>query len=531
MRNKKLQVWLPLIFSLVMISGMFFGFKLHQQTGSTKNFFNRDKRSSLQEALDLIRSRYVDSVGIDSLQDDAMEGLMNQLDPHSVYIPATDLSEANEDIAGNFQGIGVEFNIFNDTVHVLYVVPNGPSDKAGLQIGDRILKVNDSSIVSKSLPSDAIKKLIRGEAGSKALLAVLRNNATQTISVTRGTIPIPSLDASYMMDSVTGYIKLNKFSETTYREFMGAMESLQKKGLKALLLDLRGNGGGLVNGATNIADEFLDGDKLIVYTEGTNTDKREYRAGKEGVFETGKLVVLVDELSASASEILAGALQDYDRATIVGRRSFGKGLVQEQYGLSDGSAIRLTVARYFTPSGRSIQRPYDKGKKIYMEELLDRYNSGEMLHADSFHAAKGKPFKTTGGRTVYGGGGIMPDVFVPVDSSLYIQSITKLYLEGRFNNFVYQYYMQHLPQLKQYSSPSDFSARFTNTTDAWNGLVVYAMKDSINLKKVPAADRVEVENRIKAYLARFRWRTQGFYEVANLVDKVVVQARKAVQQN
>jgi len=528
--NKKLQVWLPFIFSLVMISGMFFGFKLHQQTGSTKGFFKKDKRSSLQEALDLIRLKYVDSVGIDSLQDDAMEGIMNQLDPHSVYIPATDLSEANEDIVGNFQGIGVEFNIFEDTVHVLYVVPGGPSEKAGLQTGDRILKVNDSSIVSKTLPSASIKKLIRGEAGTKVKLDVFRKNDLHYVYVTRGTIPIPSMDAAYMMDSVTGYIKLNKFSETTYREFMGAMELLQGKGMKALILDIRGNGGGLVSQATNIADEFLDEDKLIVYTQGSNTDKREYRAGKEGVFEKGKLVVLVDELSASASEILAGALQDYDRATIVGRRTFGKGLVQEQYGLSDGSAIRLTVARYFTPSGRSIQRPYDKGKKIYMEELLDRYNSGEMLNADSFHVNKDKPFKTTSGRKVYGGGGIMPDVFVPVDSSLYIQSITKLYLENRFNNFVYQYYMAHLPELQQYKTPADFAARYNNTGDTWNQLVAYAMKDSINLKKVPPADRKEVEDRIKAYLARFKWRTQGFYEVSNTVDDIVLQARNELKK-
>jgi carboxyl-terminal processing protease len=459
-----------------------------------------------------------------------MEGLMNHLDPHSVYIPAMGLSEANEDIVGNFQGIGVEFNIFEDTVHVLHVVPGGPSDKAGLLTGDRIIKVNDSSIVSKSLPSASIRKLIRGEAGTKVKLSVLRNSALRDYFVTRGTIPIPSMDAAYMIDSITGYIKLNKFSETTYKEFMGAMENLHAKGMKALILDLRGNGGGLVNQATNIADEFIASDKLIVYTQGTNTVKREYRAGKEGVFETGKLVVLVDELSASASEILAGALQDYDRATIVGRRTFGKGLVQEQYGLSDGSAIRLTVARYFTPSGRSIQRPYDKGKKIYMEELLDRYNSGEMLNADSFHVNKNKSYKTTNGRVVYGGGGIMPDVFVPVDSSLYIQSITKLYLEGRFNNFVYQYYMSHLPQMQQYKTPADFAARFTNTGDAWNQLVIYAMKDSINLKKVPVADRQEVEDRIKAYLARFKWRTQGFYEVSNTADDIVSRAKLEIKK-
>src|SRR5215203_3647090 len=240
MRNKKLQVWLPLIFSLVMISGMFFGFKLHQQTGSTKGFFKKDRRTSLQEAMDLIRTRYVDSIGMDSLQDDAMYEMMNHLDPHSVYIPAMDVSEANEDIVGNFEGIGVEFNIFEDTVHVLYIVPNGPSDKAGLQIGDRILKVNDSSIISKTLPSTDIRKMIRGAGGSKVKLTVVRDATVQYYDVTRGTIPLPSLDAAYMVQPGTGYIKLNKFSETTYSEFMKAMEDLQKKGLQKLILDLRG---------------------------------------------------------------------------------------------------------------------------------------------------------------------------------------------------------------------------------------------------------------------------------------------------
>jgi carboxyl-terminal processing protease len=525
MRNKKLQVWLPLVFSLVMVSGMFFGFKLHQQTGSAKGFFKRDRRTSLQEALDLIKDRYVDSVGIDSLQDDALQEVVNNLDPHSVYIPATDLGEVNEDIVGNFEGIGVEFNIFSDTVHVLYVIPNGPSDQAGVRTGDKILKVNDSSIVSKTLSSQAIKKLIRGKSGSQVKLTVLRDQTTQFLYVKRGTIPLPSMDAAYLLDSTAGYIKLNKFSETTYKEFMGAMEDLQKRGMKSLVLDLRGNGGGLLSQATAIADEFLDGDKLIVYTQGTNIPKQEYKARKEGVFERGKLVVLVDELTASASEILAGALQDWDRATIVGRRSFGKGLVQEQYVLSDGSALRLTVARYYTPSGRSIQRPYDKGnKKVYMEEIYDRYENGEMLSADSMHFSKEHPYKTSGGRTVYGGGGIAPDVFVPIDSSLFIRSVTRLYLDGRFNNFVYTYYIQHLPEWEKYKTPAEFQNRFTNLQDAWNQLVSYASKDSINLKNVPANDKKEIQDRMKAYLARFRWRTQGFYQVSNANDKTVDSA-------
>lgn len=527
MRNKKLQVWLPLIFSVVMICGMFFGFKLHQQTGSPDSFFKRDKKTSLQEVLDLIQDRYVDSVKMDSLQNDALTDVMNHLDPHSVYIPASNVSEMNEDLVGNFQGIGIEFNIFSDTVHVLYVVPDGPSDKAGLHIGDKILKVNDSSIVSKTLPSDDIRKMIRGAGGSKVKLTVLRGNTIQYYHVTRGTIPLPSLDAAYMIEPGIGYIKLNKFSETTYKEFMRAMEDLKKQGMQKLMLDLRDNGGGFITQAVNIADEFLDDNKLIVYTEGTNIKRQDYRASKEGVFEKGKLVVLVDELTASASEILAGALQDWDRATIIGRRTFGKGLVQEQYSLDDGSAIRLTVARYYTPSGRSIQRPYDKGKKVYMEEIYDRYENGEMLTADSIHFSKNKAYKTNGGRTVYGGGGIMPDVFVPIDTSLYTRSVTKLYLDGRFNNFVYKYYINHQQQFEQYKKPSDLVAGY-NPADAWQQLVSYAKKDSINLTKIPEADKKNIQNRIKAYLARLKWRTEGFYEVYNKYDPVVQQAKEAL---
>jgi carboxyl-terminal processing protease len=528
MRKVKLQVWLPLIFSLVMIVGMFFGFKLHQQTGG-RDFFKRDKRSSLQEALDLIKYRYVDSIGMDSLQDDAITEVMNHLDPHSVYIPASDVSAANEDLAGNFEGIGIEFNIFSDTVHVLYVMPGGPSDKAGLHIGDRIIKVNDVSIVSKIMPSADIKKMIRGREGSKVKLTIVRGNTTQFFEVVRGSIPLPSLDAAYMLDGSTGYIKLNKFSRTTYGEFMEAMQSLKKQGLQKLILDLRNNGGGFIDQAVNIADEFLDNNKLIVYTKGVNVPKEEYRARKEGLFEKGNLVVLVDELTASASEILAGALQDWDRATIIGRRTFGKGLVQGQYDLSDGSAIRLTIARYYTPSGRSIQRPYDKGKLMYMEEIYARFQNGELIHPDSVHYINGQIFKTlVNKRTVYGGGGIAPDIFVPIDTSVFTRSVSKLYLEGRFNNFVYKYYIDHQPQFQQYKSPSDFASRYQNSEDAWKELVGFAMKDSINLRNIPEKDKLNLQDQIKAYLARLKWRTQGFYQVYNNYDPQVLKAREVL---
>lgn len=344
MGNKKLQVWLPLIFSIVLIAGMFLGFKMNNK-GSSKGFFKSTKTTSLQEALDLIRLKYVDNVNVDSIQSGAIKEMMNELDPHSVYFPPVELKEANEDLAGNFDGIGVEFNVFNDTVNVVYVIPGGPSDKAGLQIGDKLLKVNDSSLLVKDIETAKIKEYIRGERGSTAAIQILRNGQLKTVNVIRGSIPVSSVDAAYMIDKTTGYIKLNKFTENSYEEFMAALEGLQKQGLKELIYDLRGNGGGYMNEAIDMADEFLDSDKLVVYTEGTNSKRREYRCKRPGLFEKGKLVILVDELSASASEVLAGALQDWDRADIIGRRTFGKGLVQEQYQLSDGSALRLTVAR------------------------------------------------------------------------------------------------------------------------------------------------------------------------------------------
>jgi len=525
MSKKKLQVWLPLIFSLVMIAGMFFGFKLHQEAGG-QSFFHRDKKTSLQETLDLIKNKYVDKVGLDSLQDDAITEVMNHLDPHSVYIPASDVESANEELQGNFEGIGIEFNRFSDTVHVLYVIPGGPSDKAGIRIGDKIINVDDSSIVNKGLFNDDIKKLIRGKEGSKVKLTVLRGNTMQYYNVVRGTIPLPSIAATYMVDGATGYIKLSRFSETTYREFMDAMNQLKTQGMQKLILDLRDNPGGFVEKATDIADEFLDGDKLIVYTQGANIARQQYKAGKEGIFENGKLVVLVDELTASASEILTGALQDWDRAQIIGRRTYGKGLVQGQYELHDGSEIRLTIARYYTPSGRSIQKPYDKGRKIYDEDILERYHNGELFNADSIHYSKDqKTYKTlVQKRTVYGGGGIVPDIFVPLDTGRLTQSVTQLYLDGRFNNFVYKYYISHLKELEQYKSPSDFVTHYQNLEEPWTLLIDEALKDSIKLKNVPEPDKKNIQNQIKAYLARLKWRTQGYYQVANSYDADIEKA-------
>lgn len=528
MGTKKLQVWLPLLFSLVMIVGMVFGYRLNK--GGTKGFFKTDRPTSLQEALDLIRLKYVDSVHLDSLESGAIKEMMAELDPHSVYLPPVELKAANEDLAGNFDGIGVQFNVFSDTVNILYVVPGGPSDKAGLQIGDKLLKVNGQNLTGKEVTNERIRELIRGRSGSTASLLILRGSQQLTKDVTRGSIPVPSLEAAYMIDKTTGYMKLTKFTDNSYEEFMQSLEQLQKQGLKELIFDLRGNGGGYMNEAVDMADEFLGADKLIVYTQGVNSPKREYRCKRPGLFEEGKLVILVDELSASASEVLAGALQDWDRATIVGRRTFGKGLVQEQYPLSDGSALRLTVARYYTPLNRSIQRPYDKGRKEYMDEVWHRYSNGEAFYADSNKVNHGKAYKTPAGRTVYGGGGIMPDIFVGLDTTSYPYKINNLIITGKFESFVYQYYLAHPESLGRFKTPAEFVQGFGQADDMWNQFVGYAAKDSVNLTQLSSYQKETLQHRLEAYLARFKWRSNGYYQALNSDDIVFKKAVETVKK-
>ncbi|MDQ6890313.1 MAG: S41 family peptidase, partial [Bacteroidota bacterium] len=452
MRNKKLQVWLPLILSVCMIAGMFIGYRLKSNMPNSGIFFI-DRQRPVQEVIDLVNNKYVDKENEDSLGDAAIEAILAKLDPHSVFLPPRELKEINEDLEGQFYGIGIEFNIFSDTINVVNVLPNGPSDKAGLMVGDKFLKVGDSVITGKNISYEKIKKLLRGGGGSVAEITILRNGVTKKINITRGLIPLYSLDAAYMITDTVGYIRLNKFSETTYKEFMQATDNLQKQGMKSMILDLRDNGGGILTEATHIADEFLSGDKLVTYTEGYHSPKKEYRCSKEGVFETGKLVVLANEGTASASEILIGALQDWDRATILGRRTFGKGLVQEQYELSDGSGLRLTVARYYTPLGRSIQKSYKSGNEEYNKDLMNRFHNGEMSYADSIKHTNETAYKTGSGKTVYGGGGITPDIFVPYDTMAFDKEITLAFIKGTFNNFIYRNYLDHETQFRSYTSP------------------------------------------------------------------------------
>ena len=524
MGSKKLQVWLPILLASMMVVGMVIGYELKSKT-SGRDFLALSKKSSIQEVMDLVKARYVDDVKLDSINQVVIDDLLAHLDPHSTYIPAEDVTQVNEQLAGNFQGIGVEFQQFNDTVNVTNVIKDGPSDKAGVLVGDKIIKANDSvALTGKNIKPDDIRKQLRGEADSKVNLTILRGTSLKKITITRGNVPVPSIDAAYIIAPQTGYIRINKFGARTYEEFMQNLERLQKDSLNSLILDLRGNGGGLLSEATAIADEFLSDDKLIVYTQGKHVPRYEYRCKRDGIFEKGKLVVLVDETSASASEVLSGALQDWDRATIIGRRTFGKGLVQQQFQLSDGSALRLTIARYYTPLGRSVQKPYsNKSKHDYDIELLHRFEDGEVVTEDST-LSKGKPYKTPKGHIVFGGGGITPDIFIPYDTTKLASAVISMYYKNTLSSFVYQYYIGNKQLFHNTSNANIFNQQFNPTESDWQALNKYAIKDSIVLQTIDVKSKTDLLARFKILLARQLFKTQGYFQVQNNNDIIVKKA-------
>lgn len=526
MKNKKLQLWFPLFFSLAMITGMFLGYKLRDKMPWAGGILQSSARGQLQEVLDLIKGRYVDPVNTDSLREAAIDEMLSKLDPHSVYIPAEELKAVNEDLAGQFEGIGVEFNVFDDTLHILTVLKDGPSDKAGLKAGDKIIQVEGKTIAGKKMETDDIKALLKGPNGSNVKITIAREDQKKQVTITRGYIPLYALDAAYMLNKETGYIRLNKFSETTYEEFMAALEKLQAKGLKSLVLDLRDNGGGILTEAVDMADEFLSGEKLIVYTEGKHNPKREYTCKRRGLFETGELILLMNEGSASASEVLAGALQDWDRATIIGRRSFGKGLVQEQYTLNDGAALRLTVARYFTPLGRSIQKPYDHGNEEYRQEIGRRFHHPN----DDSVSAKAKLYTTPAGKKVYGSGGITPDIKVNFDTTRLDSTITGLYRRNTIGRFVYKYYVNNPALFQPYKQPADFIKSFVVNESIFSAFQQFAQQDSIDIKKIHPADKSFLQERLKSLFARQIWRTEGYFEVANADDPMILKALEKINQ-
>lgn len=520
---KKLQIWTPLIIAVAVIAGMLIGAGLRKNIPFERNILNTGNRSSTQEVFDLIRNNYVDPVNSDSLSEQAIKALV-QLDPHSLYIPPLNLSSVNEDLQGNFQGIGVEFMLIKDTVNITNVLEGGPSSKAGLQTGDKLIKAGDSLLVNLG-SSDKVKKLLKGPAGTTVNVTVLRNSETSVVPIKRGNVPVYSVDAAFVLEDSIGFIRINKFSSTTYEEFMFQLEKLQKEGINKLIVDLRDNGGGILMEAVDIADEFLSGDKLIVYTKGNKKPTIEYKGRRPGLFEDQPVVLLINESSASASEVLAGALQDWDRATIVGRRSFGKGLVQEQFDISNGGAIRLTTARYYTPIGRNIQKPYGKDLAEYHHELIDRYNRGALTTEDTAHL--GEAYKTHGGRTVYGGGGITPDVFVAVDTTTYSRSVYEVLISNQIAQFILQYYLQNRDQLKSYQNSSDYLQNFQPDEKIWNDLLAITQKKNSDFT---ARDKDIILKRFKVNLAAQIWGPNGFYMTNAPSDHMIQKALSILKE-
>ncbi len=425
-RNRITVLFLPAIIILSVLIGMLLG-KSYTGARNDNRFIIIPKANKLDNVLNYIEDEYVDEVNKEELIEMTIPKILAELDPHSQYIPASELREVNEPLEGNFSGVGIQFNMLNDTLVVIQTVANGPSQKAGVLAGDRIIRVNGETVAGVNMPSDSIVKRLRGNKGTTVEVSILRRNVNEllTFRLVRDNIPLYSVDVDYMIAPGTGYIKLTKFSATTKEEFVASVDRLRRQGMEKLILDLRENGGGYMEEAVFIADQFLGGEELIVYTMGKAQNKEEFRSTPGGLCTDLEVTILIDENSASASEILAGAIQDNDRGTIIGRRSFGKGLVQEQRPFSDGSAIRLTVARYYTPTGRSIQKPYSDNIDEYYKDLNKRYLNGEMENADSVKFADSLLYVTPGGKRVYGGGGIMPDIFVPLDTRAFLPTILK----------------------------------------------------------------------------------------------------------
>lgn len=497
--------------------------------------FGSPAARKLQLAEYAITSLYVDPVDEDKLVEEAIIKMLAQLDPHSTYSNANEVKKMNEPLQGNFEGIGVQFNMSEDTLFVIQPVSGGPSEKAGILAGDRIVMVNDTSISGVKMSTEEIMRRLRGPKDSKVELKIVRRGADDLLSFTvkRDRIPIYSLDASYMIKDKTGYIRINRFGATTAQEFTDALIKLKKEGMQDLILDLQGNGGGYLNAAIDLANEFLGPKELIVYTEGKKNPRSEFYAKGTGEFQKGKLIVLIDDYSASASEIVTGAIQDWDRGIVVGRRSFGKGLVQRPVDLPDGSMIRLTVARYYTPVGRCIQKPYENIEK-YNEDLINRYNKGEMTNADSIHFPDSLKYTTRKlNRTVYGGGGIMPDYFVPLDTTLYTKYHRQLVNRGIVNKANMKYIENNRKALlAKYRKFEDFNKNFEISDEMLKQLVDMGKEAKIDFNEEEYDKSLPLlKTQLKALIARDLWDINEYFRIMNTTNKSVIKALELLNSN
>lgn len=486
MEEKKNNRFLPVIIAVSIVFGIAVGFYYARHGSRNGVKMINYSSNKINALLNIIEQQYVDTVNIDEIIEDAMPVILKDLDPHSAYIPAKEQEEANEQIEGSFSGIGVQFMIHKDTVNVVRIIPGGPSEKVGMMAGDRIIAVDDSAYVGKVVTNDNTMKRLKGPKGSSVKISVYRPTLKKKMdfTVVRGDIPIKSIDACYMIDNETGYIKINSFSMTTYEEMLGCIAELKHNNCKGLIIDLRSNPGGVMEIAVRMVNEFLPAGKLIVYTEGRNSPKMEYRSDGYGTCQDMPLTVLINESSASASEIFSGAIQDNDRGVVIGRRSFGKGLVQQPINFKDGSCVRLTIARYFIPSGRCIQREYEKGhKEEYELDILDRYNHGEFFSKDSIKVDSTQVYKTSKGRTVYGGGGVTPDIFIPQDTVGYTSYLGQVNASGLINRFSLELTDRNREVFDKFENQEEL-IKYLDRSNLVEDFVRYADKEGIKRRNI-----------------------------------------------
>ena len=514
----------PLYFAFVLIAGILIGTLLADKNLLTIKTGKEDNPNKLVSLIDFIEDNYVDSVDKKKIIDDAIASILKNLDPHSYYLNPEDYAKAKEEMSGSYEGVGVEFLILRDSLMVNRVVPFGPSFRAGIQAGDRIVQVDGKDISGKSLNNDGVMKMLKGEAGSTVNISVLRKKEYVNFNVERGSLPLPSVPSFYKVEDGLGYIKIDRFAKTTYDEFLTAGNALRNQGCTKFILDLRGNGGGLLDQATSIAEEFLEKDRLMVYTAGTHSGRNDYNTQKRGAFADVQVTVLIDEYSASASEIVAGALQDWDRAIIVGRRSFGKGLVQSEIELPDKSALRLTTARYYTPSGRCIQKPYGDSSK-YFNETHQRWSSGELFNQNKITHVDSMKFYTPSGRIVYGGGGITPDVFIPFDSTSTSFALIDIINFGILRHLCFDYVDQNRATLSNWKSFDLYQKNYKTEDALLEKTLLSAKENNILYTKAEVAKlKSQCALRFKAQIARALFDENAMIRIMNTEDPELIRA-------